>query len=404
MKKSINIPKLVLFFVVIGGFLVFALSFPYELFFVSQNGIVLNSENFNDLMKNTFLHQKDKFVYADSDESQNLNEYIVNYKLFNLFDILSLKVKVSDNSVYLGGDCLGFSLKTKGLLIVGSNYVFTKNGAINPFVNTGLKVGDLIVKINEQEVSTIDDLNEMLLRCDGNTMNITINRDNEIFNYKITPQKDVFSGEYKLGLWIKNNTEGVGTLTFVEDDDFRFGSLGHAIYTSNQDNPMQINNGEIYDCNVVGIKKGVDGTPGEIIGTFSKTTPLGEIDKNCDYGVYGYLYENAELLTDKNLIAVGGRTTVQPGKAYIFSSLDGENVKSYEIEIIKANYQTISNEKSLIFRVTDKELLKKTGGIIQGMSGSPIVQNNKIIGAVTHVFVNDPTKGFGIYIDWMLLE
>jgi len=404
MKKAINISKLVLFFVVIGGFLIFALTFPYQLYSIGKNDIILNSDKYNDLLKNRFLSQVSSKVLADNEDNEVLNEYVVNYKLFNLFNILSLKVKVSDNSVYLGGDCLGFSLKTKGLLIVGSNYVFTKNGAINPFLNTGLEVGDVIKSINNKEIDGIDELNDILKHSDGETLKLSVFRNGKTMEFNITPQKDIFSGEYKLGLWIKNNTEGVGTLTFVEDETLRFGSLGHAIYSSNTNLPMQINSGEIYDCNVVGLKKGMDGAPGEIMGAFSKNNPLGNIDKNCNYGVYGYLNETAELLKEKQLIGVGGRTSVKPGKAQIFSSLDGENIVSYDIEIIKANYQSNSNEKSIVFRVVDKDLLNKTGGIIQGMSGSPIVQNNKIIGAVTHVFVNDPTKGFGIYLDWMLLE
>lgn len=399
---SKRISKLVLFFLTIGGFFIFALTFPYELYFLSQNNITITSDDYEKLMNNNCLHVASR-VYAESEDSK-LNEVIVKYKLFNMFDVLSLKVKVSDNSVYLGGDCLGFSLCSKGLMVVGSNYIFTKNGAVNPFVGSGLKVGDIIEKADDVALSSIDDLNSILKNSNGAPINLLIIRDEAYVNCKITPEKDIFSGEYKLGLWIKNNTEGVGTLTFVEDENLRFGALGHAIYTNNSNTPIKVSSGEIYDCNVSGIKKGIDGTPGEIIGSFSKQNPHGKIDKNCEYGVYGNLYENVELLKNKNLISVGGRSSIKPGKAQIFSSLDGETISAYEIEIIKTNYQTTSNEKSLIFRVVDKELLSKTGGIIQGMSGSPIVQNNKIVGAVTHVFVNDPTKGFGIYLDWMLLE
>jgi len=404
MKKSVNISKLVLFFLVVGGFIIFALTFPYRLYMIGEKGLILSRDEYNELINNAFLWQESGKVLADDGSNETLNEYIVNYKLFNLFDILSLKVKVSNNSVYLGGDCLGFSLKTKGLVIVGSNYVFTKNGAINPFVNSGLKVGDVIKSVNDISISSIDELSDILSNNEGKSMKLMVDRNGQSADCLITPQLDMFSGEYKLGLWIKNNTEGVGTLTFIDDDNLRFGSLGHAIYSSGNNQPIEINSGEIYDCNVVGIKKGVDGVPGEIMGSFSKTSPLGEIDKNCNYGVYGYFSETAELLRDKQLISVGGRSTIKPGKAQIFSSLDGKTIKSYDIEIIKANYQSNSNEKSLVFRVIDKELLNTTGGIIQGMSGSPIVQNNKIIGAVTHVFVNDPTKGFGLYLDWMLLE
>ena len=316
--------------------------------------------------------------------------------------MLSLRVKVADNSVYLGGDCLGFSLDSKGLTVVGSNYIFTKNGAVNPFVGSGLKVGDLIQTLNGKAISTIDEINEILAGSGGQALPMTVLRDGKEINLTITPAKDSFSGEYKLGLWIKNNTEGIGTLTFVEDENLRFGSLGHAIY-NNGGSILQVNDGNIYRCKVLGIKKGVDGTPGEILGTFSKNDPLGDVDKNSEYGVFGYI-TNKEFAEEKQLVQVGGRASVKPGKATIFCALNGEDIKPYEIEIIKANYQTSSNEKSMVFRVVDKELLALTGGIIQGMSGSPIMQNGKIIGAVTHVFVNDPTKGFGLYLDWMLLE
>jgi len=398
-----KLPKLVLFFVVISIFVTFCITFPYKLFLISASNIVLTSDEYEKLLNNAFLSQN-SVVGVNNSIDDDLNEHIVNYKLFNLFNILSLKVKVNNNSVYLGGDCLGFSLHTKGLLLVGSNYVFTKNGAINPFLNSGLQVGDVITHINNSPISSIDELNSYLDNCLGEPLNIKAVRNGQQIEGSIVPQLDIFSNEYKLGLWIKNNTEGVGTLTFIEDENLRFGSLGHAIYSSNTQSPLQIHNGEIYNCNVVGIKKGAEGAPGEIMGAFSKTNALGSIDKNCDCGVYGYMQKGASLLNEKPLITVGGRASVTPGKAQIFSSLDGENIVAYDIEIIKANYQNASNEKSLIFRVIDKELLNKTGGIIQGMSGSPIVQNGKLIGAVTHVFVNDPTKGFGIYLDWMLTE
>ena len=174
MKKTINIPKLVLFFLVVGGFLVFALTFPYKLFLFSTNHIILNTEKYNELFANKFLYEERKSVLAEGDKGEELNEYVVKYKLFNLFDILSLRVKVSDNSVYLGGDCMGFSLKTKGLLVVGSNYVFTKNGAINPFINSGLNVGDVIYGVNGENIDGIDKLNEILKDCNGEKLKLDV--------------------------------------------------------------------------------------------------------------------------------------------------------------------------------------------------------------------------------------
>lgn len=399
MKKLSKVFKLAFFLLFLSIFLYVSLTFPYELFLYSNQNVVLNKDEYEKLANK--LSTK-VVATCTKDEDSKLNEYVVNYKLFNLFDVLSLRVKVADNSVYLGGDCLGFSLDSKGLTVVGSNYIFTKSGAVNPFVGSGLKVGDLIQTLNGKTISTIDEINEILAGSGGQVLPMTVLRDGKEISLTITPAKDSFSGEYKLGLWIKNNTEGIGTLTFVEDENLRFGSLGHAIY-NNGGSILQVNDGNIYRCKVLGIKKGVDGTPGEILGTFSKNDPLGDVDKNSEYGVFGYI-TNKEFAEEKQLVQVGGRAGVKPGKATIFCALNGEDIKPYEIEIIKANYQTSSNEKSMVFRVVDKELLALTGGIIQGMSGSPIMQNGKIIGAVTHVFVNDPTKGFGLYLDWMLLE
>lgn len=399
MKKLSKVFKLAFFLLFLSIFLYVSFTFSYELFLYSNQNVVLNKDEYEKLANK--LSTK-VVATCTKDEDSKLNEYVVNYKLFNLFDVLSLRVKVADNSVYLGGDCLGFSLDSKGLTVVGSNYIFTKSGAVNPFVGSGLKVGDLIQTLNGKAISTIDEINEILAGSGGQVLPMTVLRDGKEISLTITPAKDSFSGEYKLGLWIKNNTEGIGTLTFVEDENLRFGSLGHAIY-NNGGSILQVNDGNIYRCKVLGIKKGVDGTPGEILGTFSKNDPLGDVDKNSEYGVFGYI-TNKEFAEEKQLVQVGGRAGVKPGKATIFCALNGEDIKPYEIEIIKANYQTSSNEKSMVFRVVDKELLALTGGIIQGMSGSPIMQNGKIIGAVTHVFVNDPTKGFGLYLDWMLLE
>ena len=399
MKKLSKVFKLAFFLLFLSIFLYVSFTFPYDLFLYSNQNVVLNKDEYEKLANK--LSTK-VVATCTKDEDSKLNEYVVNYKLFNLFDVLSLRVKVADNSVYLGGDCLGFSLDSKGLTVVGSNYIFTKSGAVNPFVGSGLKVGDLIQTLNGKTISTIDEINEILAGSGGQVLPMTVLRDGKEISLTITPAKDSFSGEYKLGLWIKNNTEGIGTLTFVEDENLRFGSLGHAIY-NNGGSILQVNDGNIYRCKVLGIKKGVDGTPGEILGTFSKNDPLGDVDKNSEYGVFGYI-TNKEFAEEKQLVQVGGRAGVKPGKATIFCALNGEDIKPYEIEIIKANYQTSSNEKSMVFRVVDKELLALTGGIIQGMSGSPIMQNGKIIGAVTHVFVNDPSKGFGLYLDWMLLE
>ena len=179
--------------------------------------------------------------------------------------------------------------------------------------------------------------------------------------------------------------------------------MGHAISLDGSGVPLDITGGNIYNCNIVGIRVGQKGEAGQLLGVFNTTdSAVGDIDRNNEYGVYGKVYNIAEYTADLNEIEIGGTATVKPGKAKILSCINGKQVKEYDIEIIKTNYQNNSEAKSMVIRVTDNELLKQTGGIVQGMSGSPIIQGGKLIGAVTHVFLNDSTKGFGLFIDWMI--
>ena len=231
---------------------------------------------------------------------------------------------------------------------------------------------------------------------------LTINRNGNIMNVGILPALDKVSNEYKLGLWVKEDAVGIGTLTFVNATTKRFGSLGHAITENGSSDPIEISGGNIYKGKILGVKKGGYGKAGELIGTFNRDNVEGIVDKNCEYGVYGFV-NNVETFTDsKTSIEIGGRLSAKPGGAKILSCLNGEDIEEFDIEIIKTNFQQSCNEKSMVLRVIDEDLIKRTGGIVQGMSGSPIIQDGKLIGAVTHVFVNDATKGFGIYIDWML--
>ena len=210
------------------------------------------------------------------------------------------------------------------------------------------------------------------------------------------------SGKYKLGLWVKNEASGVGTLTYVEHETDKFGALGHPITDFETGAVVPAKSGKVFNCSVVGLSKGEKGTPGEMKGVFMQgKNSKGSIEKNTESGVFGKITDKSTLVDINKSAEVGGRLSVRPGKATLVSSITGV-CENYEIEIIKANYQPKSSDKSFVFRVVDERLLDLTGGIIQGMSGSPIMQNGKIIGAVTHVFVSDPTKGYGIYIDWML--
>lgn len=334
-----------------------------------------------------------------------LTETELSVKLFNLFTIKKVKVRLLvDTDVYVGGETVGFNLFSDGVICVGSNAVATNEGTKEPLKDSGIMDGDAIIKIEDIEIENIEDVDRIinLPTFAGKEIELTIKRNSEAVKLKVLPVFDVLSQKYKLGLWVRNNASGVGTLTYVKQSDFRFGAVGHPIVDSSMSENFEVEKGNIYKCSLLGIKKGEKNNPGEIRSSINLSDDsLGYADTNCKYGVYGNILNKGFIDADKTA-TLGGRLGVELGEAKIYCSLDGDGVKAYDIKIIKANKQNSADDKSMIIKVTDKALLEKTGGIIQGMSGSPIVQNGKLIGAVTHVFVNDPTRGYGVYIDWMI--
>ncbi len=397
-----NIKKLIIFICLCLIFLVCAINFPYLVLHTLDDASIVTNAELSKLMKSNFFVTTELSSVNANDGDDTFNEYVIKYKLFNLFNITNLRVNVvADDQVYAGGNCLGFVLKSRGAVVVGGNFVLTEAGAVNPFADSGLKVGDVITYIDNNAINSISDISLYLKNFDGGAVNLTIERNGTVTDVKVTPALDTQTNTYKLGLWLKDDASGVGTLTFVNDTTGRYGSLGHAI-TNNANQVFDVADGNIYEANVIGVRKGERGRPGELLGLFNQTNPQGSIDSNNNYGVYGNVSEDNNLTNNKRTIQLGGRLTAKPGKAHILTTIDGYNIEKFDIEIIKTNFQNSAEEKSMVLRVTDPRLIEKTGGIVQGMSGSPIIQDGKLIGAVTHVFVNDPTKGFGLYIDWMI--
>lgn len=331
-------------------------------------------------------------------DGSKLKENTVIFKLFGIIPIKKIKINVlPEESVFVGGDIVGLSLNTDGVIVesnkvLDSDYKKTNASSI-------LKNGDIITQMNDVKIHSIDDIVTFLDENVSEDVDITILRNNNVKTEKITLLKND-ENKYKLGIWAKDEISGIGTLTFVDQNN-NFGSLGHSITTNKDENIIKVTNGNLYSCKLLGITKGQKNKPGEIRGSFVNKDENGNITKNTKYGVYGKINSDTEILDKNRTLKLGGRLSVKPGKAKIISNVSGIK-EEYEIEIIKANYQSKINDKSIVFKVTDKKLLNLTGGIVQGMSGSPIVQNNKIVGAVTHVFLSDSSKGFGIYTDWML--
>ena len=306
--------------------------------------------------------------------------------------ILNEKIKV-----YLGGYPLGFTFKCDGVLVV----------AISNDNTTNLVEGDIIKKIENYEVFSVENIADILNeKLDASKeLNLTIIRKNEEQKSTIKPIFDNITQKFKLGLWIRDDAAGVGTITYVRKDNLRFGALGHPVCDIDTGSIMPVSTGNIYKCNIVGFKRGMKGSPGELRGLFLRNGSVyGELDKNKKSGVYGnFSNERLEFVNERE-VEVADRSEIKSGKATIRCTIDGYEPQEYDIEIVKTYFQTSRDTKSMFIRVVDKELLEKTGGIVQGMSGSPIIQNGKLVGAVTHVFVSDPTKGYGIFADLMINE
>ena len=325
------------------------------------------------------------------------NEHKMDFMLLNTIKLHSVNTFKDSKYVYLGGDTLGFSFNGDGVLVVSNN-------GLGESVDE-LQAGDIIKSINGIPITKVSQIGEILNKEVLDTIDVKIVRKQEYLDKKLKPTYDAISKKYKLGIWARDEMSGIGTLTYINAETGRFGALGHPIVEPVTKTALQAKDGEVHKCMVLGVRKGQRGVPGELKGIFVRgNSSVGSIDKNCENGIYGNVDLANDFLKARQLIEVGGRMEARPGKAFIYSCIDGKNIRPYEIEIIKTNYQGTSDSKNLVFKITDKRLLDATGGIVQGMSGSPIVQNEKLIGAVTHVFVNDPTKGFGIYIDTMLLE
>ncbi len=322
-------------------------------------------------------------------------------KLFGFIPIKKVSVVVCDEkNVYIGGIPLGFSINTNGVLIVGNGRVLTNS---THDINNELQSGDILTQINGMAIYNIDDIKSQLKDCNGEKVNITYNRNGKEINCDIVPIFDNQSNEYKLGVWIKNDAQGIGTLTFVTQDN-KFGALGHAVSDYETGSVIPVKDGKIYSCTMLGITKGVAGKAGELRCLFvDGSMDKGNISKNTECGVFGMVTDVSDIIDPNMDCVVASRLLVKPGKAKLISSVSGVR-EEYDIEIIKTYNQNKVNNKGFVFRVKDKRLLELTGGIVQGMSGSPIIQDGKLIGAVTHVFLYDSTKGYGVYSDWMMDE
>ncbi|MDO4745073.1 MAG: SpoIVB peptidase [Bacillota bacterium] len=309
---------------------------------------------------------------------------------------------VSERMLYPGGQTVGVKMDVRGVLIVGLEEIENKDGEnVNPGLLSGLQIGDMILEINGTEVYRAEEVQKLVNEIQESVI-LKIKRNSEIMTVKIQPV-ETQENVYKLGIWIKDKTAGIGTLTYYDPIDSSFGALGHGIMDPETGAILSVDTGLLLESQVKEIKEGTNGEPGEICGIFYHSDqPLGSLYKNCEFGVFGDAYEPIQNSIYKQPISVASREEVNTGKAFILCTLSNNEVTRYDILIEKIDSKDSDSNKSMIIKVIDEELINECGGIVQGMSGSPIIQDGKLVGAVTHVLVNDPTRGYGIFIENML--
>ncbi len=295
-----------------------------------------------------------------------------------------------------GGNLIGIRLKTDGVLVVGTESFDTDKGNASPATDAGIKVGDTLKTVEDIKISDNAQLSEIIASSEGCPLDVEIIRDGQTIAVTLTPEISAVTGEYKCGLWIRDSTGGIGTLTYCDAENGSFGSLGHGIYDTDTGKIIPTEKGEICDATLTGITKGINGTAGELKGTITGDS-YGSIITNNENGIYG----NIDIISNTlDILPVAFLDEVTTGKAEIISTVRDNKAEIFEIEIERISKS--AENKNFVVKVTDAELLEITGGIVQGMSGSPTIQDGKLVGADTHVLVNDPTRGYGIFIENML--
>lgn len=350
------------------------------------------------------LSQDSKFVSLEAKEEGKDEMFL---------ELAGLPVKkvdvnvLKDFKVIPGGQSIGVKLHTVGVLVVGHHQVTTESGKISPGEQAGIQVGDIITEINGKKIHKMTDVAPFVQEAGAaqKPLKLMVTRENGKFLAELMPQKEKGDDHFKLGLYIRDSAAGIGTMTFYHPETRKYGALGHVISDMDTKKPIVVDDGQIVKSTVTSIEKGSNGNPGEKLARFSPDKAvIGNIKRNSPYGIFGELNRDIKngIMDEPMPIALSHQ--VKEGPAQILTVVEDDQVKLFDIEIVSTIPQKFPATKGMVIKITDPELLKKTGGIVQGMSGSPIIQDGKLVGAVTHVFVNDPTSGYGVHIEWMLNE
>lgn len=339
--------------------------------------------------------------YGTAEEVLSTNRISCNFnaKLLGIFPLKEVSAYYTDEKIVtVCGTPFGVKMFTDGVLVVGFSNIETVDGVCCPAKDSGLIKGDVLKRINKKDVFTNEDVSEIIKNSGGETLNMLVLRNGKTVAISVTPKLLNDQSGYKAGFWVRDSSAGIGTLTFFDPDTLSFAGLGHAVCDIDTGVILPFSSGEIVPATITKIKKGISGSPGELGGSFIGSDSLGTVKINSESGLYGKLDYKIEGVN----MPIAHKQDIYEGAAVILSTIDGTSPEEYEIIIEKVNISDDSSTKNMIIKVVDEELLSKTGGIVQGMSGSPIIQDGKLIGAVTHVLVNQPDTGYGIFIENML--
>ena len=395
MKKFIKILSVFLFLLCSGIFAsVYAMSVSVDQSYKLNRGEELTIDT---VMPVTAVYNgvkmsqsNDKHLVGDSFE--------VDLKIFGLIPFSTVNVEIVDDMyVSVLGNPFGMKIYTDGVLVIEATDVNTANGKVNPAVSAGIKVGDYIKTVNGQTVTCNEELSQFVTDSGGKALQIEVVRDGKSFNCSVLPVMDSESGIYRIGVWVRDSSAGIGTLTFYSPSNNIVCGLGHGICDADTETLLSIEQGELVEANIVDVEKGSAGNPGALKGKFTYDS-IADISLNCEQGVYGIAKQDINAV---NLTEIALKQEVQNGEAQILCTVNGDEPRLYSCEIKKTG-ESNSKTQNLVVTVTDKELISATGGIVQGMSGSPILQNGKLVGALTHVLVSDSLTGYGIYAENML--
>ena len=405
MKRFLKMLLLVFFLSIVYSYTLVIEKIPEELVVFEGEDISMNT-----LLGINIKGENEETLETSSSEGEKISEKVGTANLeVSLFDAIKIKdVNVNvipKTKVIPVGNIAGVKLYTSGVLVVGMSEIEgDDNKKYKPYENTGIEEGDTIIKVNDTHINSTDDLIETVNLSKGKDVKVKYIHEEETKECSMTPVK-TSNSDYKLGLWVRDSAAGVGTVTFYEPSSKTFGALGHGITDIDTNELINIASGEFITTRILDITKGESGNPGKIQGTVENQTNIGTISKNSRFGIYGKVDNLSSLDIDVSKeMEVALRKEIQTGKATILCSLDNQKPQEYEIEIEKIFKENNYDNKSMLIKITDERLLEKTGGIIQGMSGSPIIQNGKFVGAITHVLVNNPQEGYAVFGDIMLKQ